>query len=435
MPRALIVAIALLGLLPAGAEAQTSLQKTLSKAMAGAGPASGAYVMDSQTDEQLFATRPDVPRSLASNTKLFTTAAVLTRWGTDSTLATDVLGAGSLEPDGTWRGSLYLRGGGDPTFGSRAFTQDGYGSDASVEALAGELADAGFTRVTGRVYGDETLFDGVRGIAYSGFRTSRDVGPLSALNFNHGYLGGFLANPPLTAAQKLTAALKASRIGVRGKAVTGPTPSGAVTLAEVRSPDVARLVQIENKDSDNFVAETLIKGVGISDRPGGPLRKVDTPLPTTPSPTAPQAASAPAMPTRGSTYRGTRAAIRAARSLGAKVKLSDGSGLSRADKAAPRQVATLLDHMRDRPEYTALFNSLPIAGRDGTLDNRMRSGPARGHCRAKTGTLVGVSALSGYCQTKGGRTVVFSILMNGVYVTGARKIQDRMVQAIAGYTG
>ena len=60
----------------------------------------------------------------------------------------------------------------------------------------------------------------------------------------------------------------------------------------------------------------------------------------------------------------------------------------------------------------------------------MRSGPARGRCRAKTGTLRKVSTLSGYCFA-GGSTTVFSILMNRVGPTGARRLQDRMVNAIA----
>jgi D-alanyl-D-alanine carboxypeptidase/D-alanyl-D-alanine-endopeptidase (penicillin-binding protein 4) len=124
-------------------------------------------------------------------------------------------------------------------------------------------------------------------------------------------------------------------------------------------------------------------------------------------------------------------AVKFARTLGAKPVLVDGSGLSHTDKASPRSVATLLDRLRDRPDFKALYDSLPIAGRDGTLDTRMRRGAARGHCHAKTGSLIGVSALSGYCTTRSGRTVVFSILMNAVNVYGARTIQDRMVQAIA----
>ena len=88
--------------------------------------------------------------------------------------------------------------------------------------------------------------------------------------------------------------------------------------------------------------------------------------------------------------------------------------------------------MSRRDEYDAFRDSLPVAGRDGTLYDRMRRGPARGRCRAKTGTLSDVSALSGYCESRSGDTYAFSILMNGVYPTSARRLQDRMVQAIAG---
>ena len=62
----------------------------------------------------------------------------------------------------------------------------------------------------------------------------------------------------------------------------------------------------------------------------------------------------------------------------------------------------------------------------------MRRGPARGHCHAKTGTLSNVSALSGYCLARSGDLYAFSFLMNGVYPTGARRLQDRMAQALAG---
>jgi D-alanyl-D-alanine carboxypeptidase/D-alanyl-D-alanine-endopeptidase (penicillin-binding protein 4) len=124
-----------------------------------------------------------------------------------------------------------------------------------------------------------------------------------------------------------------------------------------------------------------------------------------------------------------------ARSLGATVKLVDGSGLSRSDRAAPREVAHLLDALRDKPGFPMLYKSLPIAGRDGTLATRMRSGPAHGHCRAKTGTLTGVSALSGYCVTRSHRMLVFSVLMNNANVYTARSIQDRVAQALAGWRG
>src|SRR5919202_3507827 len=216
MRRLLLAAAAAATLVaPGAAEAQTSLQRSLRPAMASAGPSSSAYVIDADTHRALFSWRPTSRRILASNTKLFTSAAVLGRIGADTTLATTLVGTGALRSDGTWDGNLYLRGGGDPTFGDRRFN-GGYGSDASVEALAEQLAAAGFKRVTGHVYGDESLFDSLRGGPDSGYRTSIWVGPLSALSYNHGFgKHGFLSNPPSFAAQRLDGALERIGIAVR----------------------------------------------------------------------------------------------------------------------------------------------------------------------------------------------------------------------------
>ena len=119
-----------------------------------------------------------------------------------------------------------------------------------------------------------------------------------------------------------------------------------------------------------------------------------------------------------------------ARGLGSKVRSRDGSGLSRTNRASPRAVGKLLAGVLDHDADDAFHDSLPVVGREGTVRHRMRGTAAQGRCRAKTGTLTGVSALSGYCD-RGGNPVVFSILMNGVDVTLARRIQDRIVALIA----
>ena len=88
--------------------------------------------------------------------------------------------------------------------------------------------------------------------------------------------------------------------------------------------------------------------------------------------------------------------------------------------------------VRKKDFGSSLIASLPTAGVDGTLDDRMRGSAAQGNCHAKTGTLTGVSALSGYCFNESGRKFVFSILMNGVSNLDAAHIgQDRIVAAIA----
>jgi D-alanyl-D-alanine carboxypeptidase/D-alanyl-D-alanine-endopeptidase (penicillin-binding protein 4) len=421
------------------ASAQSALERTLGRAMSASGHASGAYVMDAESNATLFRWRADTPRSLASNTKLFTSAAVLGRYGIDASLATSLLGSGSLGPSGAWKGDLYLRGGGDPTFGSRAFARSAYGSDASVEDLAERLDRAGFKSVSGSVVGDESLFDSLRGGPDEGYRTSIYVGPLSALDLDRGLANpagsAFQSNPPLFAAARLDAALESRGIKVRGKPKAGAAPGDSVVLTETRSPDVARLLRIQNKQSDNFFAEMMLKGLPVAAAAGGPLRQPGARMPAPPTPAAPTAAAAELPRATGTTRGGARSAMTYARSLGVRVKLVDGSGLSRSNRAAPKQVARLLDRLRDQPGFSQLYASLPIAGRDGTLAPRLRHGPARGRCRAKTGTLTGVSALSGYCRSRSGRTLVFSVLMNSANVYTARSVQDRVAQALAGYRG
>ena len=86
--------------------------------------------------------------------------------------------------------------------------------------------------------------------------------------------------------------------------------------------------------------------------------------------------------------------------------------------------------MYTRDDFDPFVDSLPIAGQDGTLFDRMRRGPARDRCRGKTGTLSNVSALSGYCEARTGDNYAYSILMNGVY---DRPRSGPMLQAIAKY--
>ena len=118
--------------------------------------------------------------------------------------------------------------------------------------------------------------------------------------------------------------------------------------------------------------------------------------------------------------------------LGISPSIVDGSGLSRGDRTSPRDVITLL---RAMDEEVAFTGSLAIAGRTGTLEDRMRGTAAQDRCQAKTGTLSDVSALAGYCTTLNGRSVAFAILMNSVYPYAARQLQDRMVNALVRYSG
>lgn len=113
----------------------------------------------------------------------------------------------------------------------------------------------------------------------------------------------------------------------------------------------------------------------------------------------------------------------------------DGSGLTRYNLISARHIADVLEGMTKHAAYQEYLDSLPIAGVDGTLKNRMKGTAAENNARAKTGTLTGVSSLSGYVQTKDGQKLVFSIVINGYapkseYMTA---IQDRIVSALASY--
>src|SRR5206468_11507860 len=107
------------------------------------------------------------------------------------------------------------------------------------------------------------------------------------------------------------------------------------------------------------------------------------------------------------------------------------SGLSHADRTTPRQVVIYLDRVRSDPAGAPLYQALPLAGSEGTLRHRMRGTAAAGRCRAKTGTLNGVSNLAGWCTARNGDLVVFAILMSRVNIYGAHVLQDRMAATIA----
>ena len=404
MRRAVLTLLAVALLLPAGV-AQADLKSSLTRYMRLAGSSSGAYVVNLSNGAKVFAWKASTPRILASNTKLFTSSAALARFGTDGTLGTEVLGDGELDDNGVWRGNLYLRGGGDPTFGSSTYTRKFYGGGATVQQLAKLIDRAGVARVTGRVLGDESRQDSLRGGPDSGYGVSIWVGPLSALSYNRGLAneGGsaFQTNPPAFAAARLDDALEARGIAVRRSPSARRAPGGLDVIASVDSPPMERIVKLMDNPSDNFFAELLAKDIAMQ------------------------------VNGRGTTSAGAALVSGFARKLGARARLVDGSGLSRGNRASPYRVVRLLTAMAQRDEYPALLDALPIAGRDGTLVDRMRSGPARSRCHAKTGTLSDVSALSGYCEARSGDVYGFSFLMNRVNPTTARRLQDRMAQTLA----
>ena len=397
MARITCLAVLLVALLvpAANAAGPAATVRALDRQMNQAGTGSGALVIDLDSGATLYARRADVPRIPASVNKLFTTSAAMTLYGEEGTLTTEVLGDAQPDDDGVVTGNLYLRGGGDPEF-----------SRADARRLVSILVTSGLTQVTSRVVGDESRFDRLRGGPDSAYRVSEWVGPLSALSFNHGFTLAdrprFQRNPPQYAAKIFTRELKRAGVVVGRAARAGVAPAGAQTLGEWSSNRMAVIARHTNRPSDNYFAETLLKNLGAD------------------------------FGDHGTTADGAVVAQRQAARYGARPTIVDGSGLSRQNRTTPRDVVRLLDGLDDSDLAQPMRLSLSVAGKSGTLFDRMRNTAAKGRCRAKTGTLNGVSNLAGYCTSRSGARTAFALLMSGS-VWSAHPLQNRMAGVLARY--
>jgi serine-type D-Ala-D-Ala carboxypeptidase/endopeptidase (penicillin-binding protein 4) len=406
----LVVLAGLFLLLASGAQASRTCDRMRAWLHQGGGSASGLLVVDAASEQVLCASAPGRSRPLASNMKLFTTATALSKLGPEARIPTKVFSDGRVDANGVLHGSLYLQGGGDPALGTPGF-YNGYlgGLGTNLFALTPQVRAAGIESITGRLYADDTIFDRRRGVADSGYATSSYIGPLSGLAFNSGFSGatsasGFSSDPAKLAATKLVRSLRSAGVRLPAQVALRPTPPFAERVALVQSPELDRIVDLTNVYSDNFFAETLIKLLGA--RFGG----------------------------AGTTAAGANVVESFARSHGAGVQAVDGSGLTRSNRASPRQVVELLLGMQDDPAGEEFVQDLALAGREGTVASRMEGTAAYGRCRTKTGTISGVSNLSGYCFNRSGRVMAFSILMAGVGdLSLAHLDQDRIAGAVAGY--
>lgn len=367
-----------------------TLRKKLAAQQRHLSATSGAYVRDLVTGRTLYSTRADRTRSPASNEKLLVTSAALLKYGAEARLRT-ILVAGQGPVDGVIDSDVALVGAGDP-----------YLTTTKLRLIASQLRAQGVEEITGKVLGDGTFFDDRRGSYDSAYAYDADLG---------GSLGGLVLdygrgpNPAQYAAEKLRDTLLAADIIVRKGPHTGSLGADAVPVASVTSDPLSTILLRINVPSDNFAAEMLLKTLGG------------------------------AFGTAGTTTAGATVVRETLAGIGVTARPYDGSGLSRADQVSPREVVDLLTEMARTPGIgLALRSSLPVAGRTGTLASRMRGTPAAGRCRAKTGTLRSVSALSGYCNTPTGHLVAFSFLENNMSEYTAKQVEDRMVALIARYS-
>jgi PBP4 family serine-type D-alanyl-D-alanine carboxypeptidase len=212
--------------------------------------------------------------------------------------------------------------------------------------------------------------------------------------------------PAVHAARLLGQVLAAKGVKVTGKPGTGRVPATARLLARQDSAPLGTLLKHMNKESDNFFAEMLLKGLG-RDFYG-----------------------------EGSTAAGlqlSRAALASAGLEPGSYRLLDGSGLSYDDRLSAAGIVQLLGAMRQRADFKVFYDSLAVAGRDGTLRDRLRNSLAAGNAHAKTGSLNIAACLAGYVRSANGHRVAFAILVNGdpADYEDATEAQDAIVAALA----
>jgi D-alanyl-D-alanine carboxypeptidase/D-alanyl-D-alanine-endopeptidase (penicillin-binding protein 4) len=424
----------------------------------------GVLIVDAASGDILYEKNADKYFVPASNMKLLTTALALDTLGPDYRFRTTVETNGALAADGKLAGDLILVGRGDPNLSNRKFPFDTKEEfDGPPEKALAELADGvvarGVKELSGDVVGDDSYFprerypdgweiddmvweygaavsaivvddntvsltltpgekagDSVEAavepfaqefvvkneVTTSGAKEKPELRLTREPGANTVLISGTL--PAKSAPHKLVlavqepaqhaAALFAKLLAERNVKVDGivraehhPDPAEATrtVLVEHLSVRLGDSVKLVNKISQNLHTEVLLRTAARhSGRWSDPedLQKF------------PQEFYA-------------KAGIAAD-----DVVQTDGSGLSRHDLVTPRAFVSLLQYAQKQSWFSAYYASLPVAGVDGTLNERMKNSPITGRIHAKTGSVSHVRTLSGFAETPGGRRLIFSFLSN-----------------------
>ncbi|MDW8216503.1 MAG: D-alanyl-D-alanine carboxypeptidase/D-alanyl-D-alanine-endopeptidase [Acidobacteriota bacterium] len=447
----------------------------------------GIRIEDAETGAVLADVGGDKRFLPASNMKLLTTAAALDVLGPDFRVRTSVY-VPAPDANGVVAGDLILFGRGDPTISARFNPDKNDLRLTPLENLADQVAAAGVKEITGDIVGDESYFraaplgDGwgwddlqwyygaeVSALSVADNHVTLTVKPtrpgeLVQATFTPVTDYVTLRNGATTAASKdadtfglhrgladneieLYGRLPANggrELGVavhdparfaahlfrdmlrrRGIVVRGGVRRADANLRQrqpleleklkeiacIESPPLAVWVRTTNKISSNLFAELLLRHLGKARG------------------SANQDADAAGCEVIADFMRRIGAPV-------AELKIRDGSGLSRLDNLTPTALTTLLRYMRKHPTWDVFYDSLPIAGKDGTLRNRMKGTRAADNLRAKTGTLDDVSALAGYVVAADGRVLVFSFMSNHLNTAQMAGVTagDDLGRAMAEYT-
>ncbi|MFJ7908391.1 D-alanyl-D-alanine carboxypeptidase/D-alanyl-D-alanine-endopeptidase [Kitasatospora sp. NPDC096204] len=356
-------------------------------------------VADVGTGQLLYGSGENTPATPASTTKLATAVAALSLIPGDTRLHTRVV-------RGADPGAITLVGGGDPTLTALPADQvqiggqpaDADTAPASLDLLAQQTADGlkniGVTSV--RLDYDLSLY---AGSPQHRNHDAQNIALVVPLMVDEGRVDpksrddapDRVADPAAAAAEAFAALLRARGVAVTGKVApaAAPAPSGAIPLADVRSPTVSRLVERLLTTSDNQLAEAIARQVAVA---------------------AHQSASF-----EGAAAAVTQELTRLGVPMGNAV-LNDGSGLHPGNAIPPAVLVRLLvlAASEQHPTLRPVLTGLPVAGFTGTLNKRYGSGSgaadAAGLIRAKTGTLSGVNTLAGTAVDADGRLLAFAVM-------------------------
>lgn len=351
-----------------------------------------ACLVVTQGGRVLFEQFPDQPLIPASGLKLLTAVSVIRHLDPGERLRTSVVSA-HPPVGGVVEGDLWLVGGGDPVLGTAAWAGHLNRQPAlftPLEVLADRIVAAEVSEIRGRVVGDESRYDASRYVPGwpERYVADNEIGPLSALSVNDGFQAWepraiAFADPAAGAAGVLTGLLRERGVTVTGEPAAG-SAEGTTPVASIDSPTVAELVGQMLRESDNGTAELLVKELGL--RVAG----------------------------AGTTAAGVGVVSETLATLGlptAGLSVLDGSGLHPGDQVTCRLLHDLLGATAEGGPVDA---GLPVAGTSGTLATRFVGTPVSGQLRAKTGSIRGVTSLSGFARTSTGEELTFSSIINGV---------------------
>lgn len=304
------------------------------------------------------------------------------------------------------RGNVYVVGGFDPLF-----------SYDDLKSLARALKEQGIDAVDGHIVGDVSMKDTLQlGNGWCWDDVPSELVPyLSPLMFNHarsvtGRSRRCLPHPERYFVETLVRELNHQGVDVALGATQirhTQTDLRRARLFYTQSHTLDQVLHRMMKNSDNLHAEAVFYQLAARNKPAGATWKDGA--------------------------RQVEGVVNRAGASSRNIEVADGSGLSLYNYVSPSTEVALLRYAYRHPRiYESLSASLPLAGADGTLSSRMRSGAACRNVRAKTGTLEGVSTLAGYVRASNGNLLAFSIMVNGVLKNAVgHSLQDRICQALA----